>query len=114
MEIGNDPSMQVIKLSYSAGGGGVRDDHGTLQKFETLRLNVMIERLGVSLLNMEMKEIAYLSIMGIEVDCEKAAHRNNSLQLKFQNLQIDNQLSQSVGEDAIILSKKSPLKADSL
>ena len=49
----------MIKLSYSAGGGGVRDDHGTLQKFETLRLNVMIERLGVSLLNMEMKEIAY-------------------------------------------------------
>lgn len=65
MEIGNDPSMQVIKFSYSGGGVRIRDDLATLQNIETFRFNLMIERVGVSLLNIEMKEIAYLSMMGI-------------------------------------------------
>lgn len=111
LEISNENAMKVVRillpqqtLYEDALEQNLRqDEQAQLAGAQLSKFKVKINRLGLSLINSQAREICYMSIFNLRLSIDESM-KHQKVSIKAADMQIDNQLSRQ--PDAIILKRE--------
>ena len=99
LEITNEKTMKVVRITYPTQNlyedetvqNLLDEDQQAPSEAKMSKLKLKINRLGLSVINSQAREICYTSIFNLRFTQESTS-KHQKVALKAQDLQIDNQL----------------------
>jgi len=107
LEITSEKTIKVLKIMYpymiNAEKAPDAESHANQDNFNYQFTKIVIERLGISVVNSQPRELAYTTISNLRVTYESTV-KHQSLSLKVGDLQMDNMVSRQY--DAILIQRQ--------
>ena len=103
LEIKNEKTIKVVRIIYPHMVSGDLEKQEPTSNLKVTKQKLLINRLGLSVVNSQARELCYISVGGLKVNNETTP-KHQKCSFKAADIQIDNQLSRSV--DAIIFRRK--------